>query len=233
MIYNCNNRYLSYPLRSAKSEPAEELETIKEQEVVEETAKPKRASRKAPETKPEVTEAPEAAAVEEPKPKRTSRKAATSEIVEPAEPPKKTSRSARAAKPEPEPVKESEPEPAQVEEKPTRRGRGAKGKAEPAPVPEKAIAKTQTEPELEKSPEKVEPAKTGRAAAKAARGALKEPALGSKLRQEPAAVEKVIFYIFFKDGSARRTFLFNYILINIYFKSLFDSYKFSDATLDF
>ena len=184
---------MSYPLRSAKSEPAEELETIKEQEVVEETAKPKRASRKASETKPEVTEAPEAAAVEEPKPKRTSRKAATSEIVEPAEPPKKTSRSTRAAKPEP--VKESEPEPTQVEEKPARRGRGAKAKAEPAPAPEKAIAKTQTEPELEESPEKVEPAKTGRAAAKAARGALKEPALGSKLRQEPAAVEKV--YIFF------------------------------------
>ena len=186
---------MSYPLRSAKSEPAEELETIKEQEVVEETAKPKRASRKASETKPEVTEAPEAAAVEEPKPKRTSRKAATSEIVEPAEPPKKTSRSTRAAKPEPEPVKESEPEPTQVEEKPARRGRGAKAKAEPAPAPEKAIAKTQTEPELAESPEKVEPAKTGRAAAKAARGALKEPALGSKLRQEPAAVEKV--YIFF------------------------------------
>ena len=37
---------MSYPLRSAKSVPAEELETIKEQEVFEETAKPKRASRK-------------------------------------------------------------------------------------------------------------------------------------------------------------------------------------------
>ena len=172
--------------------------------MVEETAKPKRASRKAQETKLEVTEAPEAVAVEEPKAKRTSRKAAaaTSETTEPAEPPRKTSRSARAAKPEPE------PEPAQVEEKPTRRGRGAKAKAEPTPAPEKAIAKTQTEPEVEKSPEKVEPAKTGRAAAKAARGALKEPALGSKLRQEPAAIEKVFFLFVFLRFSQKVLFYF-------------------------